>query len=119
LIVEGEYTRSGVGNDLFANARSIQRIICPAEDAYDEVDEIEEAIRNEAQNKLILLMLGPTAKVIVNDLQDLNNQMLDVGHIDTEYEWFKMGAKYPVPIGKNKHTAEAAYEYLGEENDPQ
>lgn len=119
LIVEGEYTRSGVGNDLFENTRSIQRIICPAKDAYDEVDEIEEAIRNNAQNKLILLMLGPTAKVIVNDLQDLDNQILDIGHIDTEYEWFKMGAKYVVPIGKNKHMAEAAYEYLSEEDNPQ
>ncbi len=119
LIVEGEYTRSGVGNDLFENAKSIQRIICPAADAFNQVDEIEEAIRNNAQNKLILLMLGPTAKVIVNDLQDLDNQILDIGHIDTEYEWFKMGAKYVVPIGKNKHMAEVADRYLGEEDNPQ
>lgn len=119
LIVEGEYTRSGVGNDLFKNVRSIQRIICPAEDVYDEVYEIEEAIRNNAQNKLILLMLGPTAKVIVNDLQDLNNQILDIGHIDTEYEWFKMDAKYVVSIGKNKHMAESVDKNLNEEDNPQ
>lgn len=119
LIVEGEYTRSGVGNDLFKNVRSIQRIICPAEDAYDEVYEIEEAIRNNAQNKLILLMLGPTAKVIVNDLQDLDNQILDIGHIDTEYEWFKMDAKYVVSIGKNKHMAESVDKNLNEEDNPQ
>lgn len=119
LIVEGEYTRSGVGNHLFENAKSIQRIICPAADAFNQVDEIEKAIRSNAQNKLILLMLGPTAKVIVNDLQDLDNQILDIGHIDTEYEWFKMGAKYVVPIGKNKHMAEVADRYLGEEDNPQ
>ena len=119
LIVEGEYTRSGVGNDLFENVRSIQRIICPAEDAYDEVHEIEEAIRNNAQNKLILLMLGPTAKVIVNDLQDLDNQILDIGHIDTKYEWFKMDAKYVVSIGKNKHMAESVDKNLNEEDNPQ
>lgn len=37
-------------------------------------------------------MLGPTAKVIVADLiAQLNNQMIDIGHIDSEYEWMKMG----------------------------
>ncbi len=29
LIVEGKYSRSGEGNDLFSNARSISRLICP------------------------------------------------------------------------------------------
>ena len=71
------------------------------------------------QNKLILLMLGPTAKVIVNDLQDLDNQILDIGHIDTKYEWFKMDAKYVVSIGKNKHMAESVDKNLNEEDNPQ
>jgi Domain of unknown function (DUF1792). len=52
-----------------------------------------------------LLMLGPTAKVIVDDLQDLENQIIDLGHIDSEYEWFKMGATHKVKL-ENKHTAE-------------
>lgn len=33
IIVEGEYSRLGVGNDLFYNTKSIQRIICPATNA--------------------------------------------------------------------------------------
>lgn len=105
LIVEGDLTRSGVGNDLLANAKSIKRIICPAKDSYQQIDQIEQAIRVNAGNRLILLMLGPTAKAIVDDLQDLSNQMIDIGHIDSEYEWFKMGASYKVKLA-NKHTAE-------------
>ena len=35
LIVEGIQTRLGVGNDLLVNARSIKRILGPAENAYD------------------------------------------------------------------------------------
>lgn len=105
LIVEGALTRSGVGNDLFADAKSIKRILCPAKDSYQQIDQIEQAIRTNAENRLILLMLGPTAKVIVDDLQDLSNQMIDIGHIDSEYEWFKMGATYKVKLD-NKHTAE-------------
>ncbi|KEQ20858.1 glycosyltransferase [Limosilactobacillus reuteri] len=105
LIVEGALTRSGVGNDLFDNAKSIKRILCPSKDSYQHIEQIDQAIRENAGNRLILLMLGPTAKVIVDDLQDLSNQMIDIGHIDSEYEWFKMGATHKVKLA-NKHTAE-------------
>ena len=105
LIVEGAYTRSGIDNDLFDNANSIKRIICPSKNSFEKIDKIEAEIRKYADNRLVLLMLGPTAKVIVDDLQDLPNQLIDLGHIDSEYEWFKMGAKYKVKL-KNKHTAE-------------
>ena len=107
LIVEGSLTRSGEGNDLFAGAKSIKRIICPNENAYAKIDQIEDAIRKNAENRLVLLMLGPTAKVIVDDLQDMDNQMIDLGHLDSEYEWYKMGTLYPVPL-ENKHSAEFA-----------
>lgn len=54
---------------------------------------IETEIIKNADNRLILLMLGPTAKVIVAGLvAQLTNQMIDIGHIDSEYEWMKMGA---------------------------
>lgn len=108
LIVEGKYTRSGEGNDLFANAKSISRIIVPSKNAFNKKTEIEQAIRKYAENKLILLMVGPTAKIIVSDLKlddDFPNQMIDIGHIDSEYEWFKMQAKDKVKI-PHKHTAE-------------
>ena len=105
LIVEGALTRSGVENDLFTNTKSIKRIIAPSKNAYQKIDQIEQMIRENAEDRLVLLMLGPTAKVIVDDLQDLDNQLIDLGHIDSEYEWFKIGATYKVKL-KNKHTAE-------------
>ena len=37
--------------------------------------------------------------------KNLDNQLIELGHIDSEYEWFKMGATYKVKL-KNKHTAE-------------
>lgn len=105
LIVEGALTRSGVGNGLFTNTKSIKRIIAPSKNAYQKIDQIEQMIRENAEDRLVLLMLGPTAKVIVDDPQDLDNQLIDLGHIDSEYEWFKIGATYKVKL-KNKHTAE-------------
>lgn len=106
LIVEGVYSRSGENNDLFANARSIKRIICPPNNAFAKKEQIEAAIMKYGEHKLILLMLGPTAKIIVHDLyQIMDTQLIDLGHIDSEYEWMKMGAKSKVKI-PHKHTAE-------------
>lgn len=105
LIVEGALSQSGMGNDLFAQAKSIQRIICPSKNAYSKYDEIFAKIQQHAQGKLVLLMLGPTAKVLVEDLTKLNIQAIDLGHIDSEYEWFLMGATYKVKFN-HKHTAE-------------
>lgn len=105
LIVEGETSRSGVGNDLFKNARSIKRIIGPSKNAYAQLDWLENTIRQHGQGKLILLMLGPTAKVISYHLAKEGYWTVDLGHIDSEYEWYKMGATHKVKL-KNKHTAE-------------
>lgn len=105
LIVEGKLSRSGVGNDLFANANSIQRIIGPSHDAFARYDDLLTTIKHHAENKLILLMLGPTAKLLADDLAQDGHQAIDLGHIDSEYEWFKMGATEKVAL-PNKHTAE-------------
>lgn len=112
LIVEGKYTRSGEGNDLFANASSISRIIVPSKNAFVKKNAIEQAIRKYSKNKLVLLMVGPTAKIIVSDLKiddNFPNQLIDIGHIDSEYEWFKMKAEKKVKI-PHKHTAEFNYD---------
>ena len=105
LIVEGTTSRSGVGNDLFDEANSIKRIICPSHSAFSRVYEIEQEIEKHAAGHLILCMLGPTAKVLAYHLSQKGHQILDIGHIDSEYEWMKMGAKTKVKFA-HKHTAE-------------
>lgn len=105
LVVEGEYSRLGVGNDLFSNAASIERILCPAENAFDCYDEILQAASSCIKETLVLIALGPTASVLAYDLAKRGYQALDVGHIDIEYEWFQMRAEYPVKVD-GKYTNE-------------
>ena len=105
LIVEGTTSRSGVGNDLFDNAKSIKRIIGPSKNAYSKAKELFEAIQEHGKDKLVLLMLGPTAKVLAAALSTKGIQAIDLGHIDSEYEWFKRQVTHKVKL-ENKHTAE-------------
>ncbi|MGV0995340.1 GT-D fold domain-containing glycosyltransferase [Empedobacter falsenii] len=89
LIVEGEYSRLGLGNDLFDNVHSCNRLITLSKNAFSKYDEIYEyIILNKTNYDLILIALGPTATVLAYDLSK-DIRALDLGHFDIEYEWFK------------------------------
>ena len=105
VIVEGEKSRLGVGNDLFDSAISIERIICPSVNAYLMYEEIFKEITKQDKSKLILIALGPTATVLAYDLSKAGYQAIDIGHIDIEYEWFLQGVINKCPV-KNKYIGE-------------
>lgn len=92
VFVEGEFTRNGYKNDLYANAKTIERVLCPAENAWDKYDEIVSYIvDNVSKEKLILISLGPTATVLAYDLHMAGFRAIDLGHLDNEYEWYQRG----------------------------
>lgn len=89
IFVEGEKTKLGVGNDLFDNAKEIKRIICPAQNAYEKLEKIENAIQEKVKKTdLIITALGPTASILASDMCNLGYQIVDIGHIDIEYSWY-------------------------------
>ena len=93
VIIEGEKSRLGVGNDLFDNIKSIQRILCPSVNAFFIYNKILKESLKIDKNKLILLALGPTAKVLAYDLYKAGYHVVDVRHVDIEYEWYLRNAK--------------------------
>lgn len=96
VLIEGEKSRLGVGNDLLKNVRSIKRILCPAENAFTHYQEIYHvAIAEASMDDLVLIALGPTATVLAYDLFKAGYQALDIGHVDISYEWFLKGVKDP------------------------
>lgn len=105
-IVEGKYSRLGVGNDFFDNAASVSRILCPPTNAFSVYNQILAEVSKQPRETLVLLALGMTATCAAYDIHKLGYQAVDVGHVDIEYEWFRMGAKDKVPV-KNKYVAEA------------
>lgn len=106
FIVEGEKSRLGVGNDLFDNTLEIHRLLCPTTNAFGKYDEIMAAIIKKITcDDLILIALGHTATVLAYDLSKLGYQAIDIGHIDIEYEWLRMGAKRKMPV-PNKYVNE-------------
>lgn len=93
LFIEGEYTRLGVGNDLFSNAKSIRRILCPPKNAFGKYKEIIREVEKNYKGELILMALGPTATILALYFAEKNIQAIDIGHIDIEYSWYLNKAK--------------------------
>ena len=117
LLVEGDKTRMGVGNDLFSNAGKIERILAPNENAFDVYDEIYDAVLKFGSNKVILIALGPTATVLAYDLAKAGYWALDIGHLDLEYEWFLKGKGYSYIT--NKYNNEMLGDTVVEDIDDQ
>lgn len=106
VLVEGEKSRLGIGNDLFASAKSVRRILAPATNAFDVYEEIYQSCLQLPKEVLVLIALGPTATILAYDLAKVGYQALDIGHVDVEYEWFRMGALEKVPLA-NKYVNES------------
>jgi len=106
ILIEGEKSRLGVGNDLFLKAISVERILAPKHHAFSKYDELIEAAMRYDKDKLILIALGPTATALAYDLANKGYQAIDIGNVDIEYEWFLKGTKEKVKI-RGKYTSEA------------
>lgn len=118
VIVEGEGTHTGVGNDLIASAAGVERILCPGKNAYLAYPQIREACFSFSKDKLFLFAVGNTAKLLVTDIVKEGYRAIDIGNLDLEYEWYLSNAEEKIKIKKNnimgiKANEEAGYgEYL-------
>jgi glycosyltransferase family protein len=109
VIIEGSQSRTGVGNDLYDNARTIERILGFPKDGFAHYYEMLQAVREHVrpeEGKLLLLSYGPTATILAYDLAKLGYQAVDIGHLDIEYEYFR-NKNHEGGIIKGKYTNEA------------
>ena len=113
VVVEGETTHNGVGNDLFDTASLIERVICPSSNAYSTITEIEDCCLTFPKDRLFLVSLGATAKPLVEFLFLAGYRALDIGNMDMEYEWFLMNAQSKVEIPKHSVIGEEANRIAG------
>lgn len=120
VVVEGERTHNGVGNDLLDTARSVERIIGPSRDAYAKLDELLECCKEYPKDRLFLISLGVAAKFLAEKLFLEGYRALDLGHLDMEYEWYLNQAKTKEKIAKHDIIGEEAnrnagyHEYLAQ-----
>lgn len=113
VVVEGERSHNGVGNDLLGRAAGVERIICPPKDAYGSLNRILEACMQYDRDRLFLLSVGVAAKFIAMELFEKGYRVLDIGNLDMEYEWYVRGADHKIPLEKHEIVGEEANREAG------
>jgi hypothetical protein len=77
----------------------------PAENAYARLADIRQEALKISKDKLILLALGPAAKVLAYDLFMAGYRVIDIGHVDMEYEMY---------VRKQPIETKVRYKYFNE-----
>lgn len=113
VVVEGERSHNGVGNDLLDRAAGVERIICPPKDAYGSLNRILEACMQYDRDRLFLLSVGVAAKFIAMELFEKGYRVLDIGNLDMEYEWYVRGTDHKIPLEKHEIVGEEANREAG------
>ena len=89
VIVCGTSVFDKITHNIFDNSKSIEYVYAKSVDAFDEYEILKNKIVTLPKDKIIILILGPTAKVLAYDLSKAGFQALDMGHIAKAYDWYK------------------------------
>lgn len=98
-VIAGDRVFKNIKYNVFDCAKSIEYIYAPTIDAYDKYDEILANAKKIDKNKIVCIILGPTATVLAYDLAKEGYQALDLGHIVKAYDLLKI-------YGNNKNFTE-------------
>lgn len=66
--------------------KSVEFIIAPSMNAYAEYDQLLRDVLKTSKKRLVCIVLGPTAKVLVYDLHKKGYQAWDMGHYFKDYD---------------------------------
>lgn len=87
-IICGDKTFQNIEYNIFDNAKTINYIYAPFNNAYEKYDLILDQAKLTDKKQLIVVMLGPTAKLLCFDLTRMGYRTLDLGHIAKDYNEF-------------------------------
>ena len=89
VIVTGQTVFDKIDYNIFDNAKSVEYLYGPSKNAFEEYDNILNKALTIDKNKIVIAILGPTAKPLCYDLALKGYQALDLGHIAKSYDFYK------------------------------
>lgn len=88
VVVCGKTVFDKIRHNIFDNAQSVEYQYAPSVNAFSSYDEILSRALTIPKEKLVISILGPTAKILTYDLACRGYRALDFGHIAKSYDWF-------------------------------
>ena len=85
-VVCGENVLNNIQYNALTVCNSVEYIYAPSKDAYSKYDELLEKVLKTDKKRIICIILGPTAKVLVYDLHKNSRTAWDIGHYLKDYD---------------------------------
>ena len=77
--------------DVFEYAKTKEYVFGPRINAFDKYDALLEQARLVHREKIIVFILGPCSKVLVNELSKDGYMAWDLGHLAKDYDMYMRG----------------------------
>ncbi len=87
-IICGKTVFDKIEHNIFDFAKSVEYQYAPSINAFEEYDSILTQALTIDKNRLVIIILGPTATVLAYDMALQGYQALDLGHIAKSYDWY-------------------------------
>ncbi len=87
-IICGDSVFTKIEVNIFDNAKSLDYQFAPSSNAFEMYDELLKQAMRIDRNRLVIIILGPTATVLAYDLAKQGYQALDFGHIAKDYDFY-------------------------------
>ncbi len=91
VLIHGEGIFDGLTHDIFDNAGSVDHVLAPKMNAFDQYEDILSRSLQAPKDSLMITILGPTATLLAYDLHRAGYRALDLGHIAKSYDWWLRG----------------------------
>ncbi|MDD3922219.1 MAG: GT-D fold domain-containing glycosyltransferase [Endomicrobiaceae bacterium] len=88
-IIAGQRVTNNFRYNIFNNASSVDYLDAPSTNAFSVYNSLLADALRISKDRLILIILGPTATVLSYDLAKNGYRALDIGHLAKAYEWWK------------------------------
>lgn len=85
-VVCGENVLNNIQYNALLVCNSVEYIYAPNKDAFSQYNELLERILQTEEKRIICIILGPTAKVLVYDLFKAGRTAWDIGHYLKDYD---------------------------------
>ncbi len=88
-VIVGENVLNKLTYNVFALAEELEYIYAPAKDAYSHYDNILKQALEIERGRIICVILGPTSKLLVDDLTKNGYVAWDIGHLAKDYDAYR------------------------------
>lgn len=87
-IICGKTVFDNITHNIFDGAKSVQYLYGKERDAFDDYENLLLQSKLISKDRIIITILGPTAKILAYDLTLEGYQALDLGHVAKSYDYY-------------------------------